>query len=40
MKMNDNICPFNKPYMTGHELEYITQANAYGQFAGDGGTRP
>jgi len=28
--------PFNKPYMTGKELEYITQAYAIGHLAGDG----
>jgi dTDP-4-amino-4,6-dideoxygalactose transaminase len=28
--------PFNKPYMTGKELWYISQAHANGQLAGDG----
>ncbi len=28
--------PFNKPYMTGKELFYITQAHAQGALAGDG----
>lgn len=28
--------PFNKPYMTGNELSYITQAHAQGVLAGDG----
>jgi len=28
--------PFNKPYMTGKELWYITQAHAHGDLAGDG----
>jgi dTDP-4-amino-4,6-dideoxygalactose transaminase len=28
--------PFNKPYLTGKELEYITKAHANGQLAGDG----
>ena len=28
--------PFNKPYMTGKELWYISQAHACGQLAGDG----
>lgn len=28
--------PFNKPYMTGKELSYITQAHAQGVLAGDG----
>ena len=29
--------PFNKPYMTGKELWYISQAHADGHLAGDGG---
>ena len=28
--------PFNKPYMTGRELEYIRQAHEAGHLAGDG----
>lgn len=28
--------PFNKPYMTGRELHYISQAHALGHLAGDG----
>ena len=28
--------PFNKPYMTGRELEYIAQAHASGHLSGDG----
>ena len=28
--------PFNKPYMTGKELWYISQAHAAGHLAGDG----
>jgi len=28
--------PFNKPYMTGKELRYISQAHANGHLAGDG----
>lgn len=28
--------PFNKPYMTGRELEYIAQAHQNGSLAGDG----
>jgi dTDP-4-amino-4,6-dideoxygalactose transaminase len=28
--------PFNKPYMTGRELWYISQAHANGQLSGDG----
>ncbi|MGI0480241.1 dTDP-4-amino-4,6-dideoxygalactose transaminase [Geminocystis sp. CENA526] len=30
------IVPFNKPYMTGKELWYISQAHHAGQLAGDG----
>ena len=33
--MNIKI-PFNKPYMTGRELEYIAQAHAAGHLSGDG----
>ncbi len=32
----DNFIPFNKPYMTGHETDYIRQAHAHGQLAGNG----
>lgn len=28
--------PFNKPYLTGKELEYISEAHARGKLAGDG----
>jgi len=28
--------PFNKPYMTGKEIEYISQAHAYGHLSGNG----
>ena len=28
--------PFNKPYMTGKELWYVSQAHANGHLAGDG----
>lgn len=28
--------PFNKPHITGHELEYVMQAHANGMLAGDG----
>lgn len=28
--------PFNKPYLTGKELDYIAEAHAAGQLAGDG----
>jgi dTDP-4-amino-4,6-dideoxygalactose transaminase len=31
-----NYIPFNKPYMTGKELWYISQAHHAGQLAGDG----
>lgn len=34
--MNAFSIPFNKPYITGHELKYIAQAHAKGQLAGDG----
>lgn len=30
------MIPFNKPYMTGRELEYIRQAHANGHLSGDG----
>lgn len=30
------MIPFNKPYMTGRELEYISQAHAAGHLSGDG----
>jgi dTDP-4-amino-4,6-dideoxygalactose transaminase len=30
------MIPFNKPYLTGKELEYIQQAHTNGQLAGDG----
>ena len=30
------VIPFNKPYMTGKELWYISQAHASGHLAGDG----
>ncbi|MEI6729857.1 MAG: aminotransferase class I/II-fold pyridoxal phosphate-dependent enzyme, partial [Pseudomonadota bacterium] len=33
--MNNSI-PFNKPYLTGKESEYIAQAHAIGQLSGDG----
>lgn len=34
--MADRDIPFNFPYMTGRELEYITEAHARGHLAGDG----
>lgn len=34
--MNANHIPFNKPYMTGREQEYLAQAHTHGQLAGDG----
>lgn len=30
------MIPFNKPYLTGNELDYISQAHDRGQLAGDG----
>ena len=30
------MIPFNKPYMTGKELWYVSQAHASGHLAGDG----
>ena len=30
------MIPFNKPYLSGHELQYITKAHQKGQLAGDG----
>lgn len=33
MKMN---IPFNKPYLSGHELKYISEAVATGKISGDG----
>jgi len=30
------VIPFNKPYLTGKELEYISEAHTRGQLAGDG----
>jgi dTDP-4-amino-4,6-dideoxygalactose transaminase len=30
------VIPFNKPYLTGRELHYISEAHARGQLAGDG----
>src|SRR5574337_1553297 len=30
------MIPFNQPYMTGRELEYIAQAHAAGHLSGDG----
>jgi len=34
--MKENSIPFNKPYMTGKELDYIAEAHANGMLAGDG----
>ena len=28
--------PFNRPYLTGHELEYVSQAIQNGDLSGDG----
>lgn len=33
---NITMIPFNKPYMTGRELDYIAQAHANGHLSGDG----
>jgi len=30
------VIPFNKPFLTGKEVEYIKKANEFGQLAGDG----
>ena len=30
------MIPFNKPFLTGRELEYIEQAHANGHLSGDG----
>jgi dTDP-4-amino-4,6-dideoxygalactose transaminase len=35
-EINKEIIPFNKPYMTGRELDYIAEAHINGQLAGDG----
>jgi dTDP-4-amino-4,6-dideoxygalactose transaminase len=34
--MNNQIIPFNKPYLTGKEQRYIEEAHSKGQLAGDG----
>jgi dTDP-4-amino-4,6-dideoxygalactose transaminase len=34
--MNNKKIPFNKPYLTGRELSYISEAHLAGQLAGDG----
>ena len=34
--MNADRIPFNKPYLSGKELEYITSAHRNGHLAGDG----
>lgn len=37
MKLNSRVVvPFNKPYMTGKELDYIAEAHSNGKLAGDG----
>ncbi|MDA9603279.1 dTDP-4-amino-4,6-dideoxygalactose transaminase [bacterium] len=36
MKSNQEIIGFNKPFLTGRELEYIQQAHGNAQLAGDG----
>lgn len=34
--MSQHAIPFNRPYMTGRELDYIAEAHAHGHLAGDG----
>ncbi len=34
--MTNDIIPFNRPYMSGKELHYISQSHYNGQLAGDG----
>ncbi|CAM4078509.1 UDP-4-amino-4-deoxy-L-arabinose--oxoglutarate aminotransferase [Mycobacterium basiliense] len=34
--MGDHKIPFNRPYMTGQELDYIAEAHSGGHLAGDG----
>lgn len=34
--MNKSSIPFNKPFMSGREIEYIKEAHALGHLAGDG----
>lgn len=34
--MQSNRIPFNKPYLTGDELAYISEAHQLGQLSGDG----
>ncbi len=34
--MSRSGIPFNRPYMTGRELDYIAEAHAHGHLAGDG----
>ena len=34
--MNNQIIPFNRPYLTGNEQYYIEEAHSKGQLAGDG----
>ena len=31
-----NLIPFNKPFLTGKEIDYMREAHSYGQLAGDG----
>ena len=30
------MIPFNKPFLTGKEIEYISEAHTIGQLSGDG----
>jgi dTDP-4-amino-4,6-dideoxygalactose transaminase len=34
--MTQDVIPFNRPYMTGRELDYIAEAHANGHLSGDG----
>ena len=34
--MHDIIVPFNKPFLTGNELTFISKAHRRGQLSGDG----
>src|SRR3954468_11325289 len=34
--MSRNGIPFNRPYMTGRELDYVAEAHANGHLSGDG----
>ncbi len=36
MKSTPSLIPFNRPYLTGRELSYISEAHLNGQLSGDG----